>query len=569
MNRSRISSRLSGGAVWPLLFAGLPLIIVALAFFIPYIDALSLSFRSDPLAGGAAPFPPRLFKILGFTLWQACISTAFALLVGLPGAYIISSRHFRYKKFARVLSAVPFALPPIVMVLGFVLFWGNSGFINRTLSIFFGEGAEIRILYKPGALIFANTCYNFPLVMRLAGDAFLKIRENYEESALSLGASPLKTALTVALPLSMPSIISAALLVFLYCWTAFALPLVLGGGPGTTPLAVEIYRYAHTTLNYKNAGIFALAETAVSALAFTVYLFFDKKSYRMTGHFGNSETITARVKTACRKTGKRLQRAGTRFTSTDFIKTVYLTLILVIVLGPLLSVFADSFLAPTGHGSSAGFSLKNWIHVDVRILSALGRSLILASVSATISCILALMMAKSGDSPVSRFTAIAPAVSSGIVTGLGFLSFYGQNSARSFIALSVMHAVTALPFTFNSIYTGLRSIPQNTLNASELFGAGYLKKLFVIEIPLCSRNIRSAWGFAACISIGEVNLILMLGMEQWETLPLYIYRAVSAYRYDMASAAGTILIGASLLALFLSEHDMPVWHNTKSNRNKT
>jgi thiamine transport system permease protein len=533
----------------------LPLAVITLIFFLPYINALSLGFsgagRGGAIAEGGFSLPPDILIVLNWTFTQALVSTGFSLLLGLPGAYIAASPRFRHKKLIRALGSVPFALPPILMVLGFVLFWGNSGFINRLLQAFFGENAQIRILYRPGALIFANTCYNFPLVMRLAGDAFLKIRRNYEEAALSLATPRWKIAVRVVLPLGIHAVIASALLVFLYCWTAFALPLVLGGGPGTATLAVEIYRYARQSLNYQSAGLLSFAETVVSACVFALYLFFDGRSRRLT------EADCGDVKDAP--------------SALPASQKIYFALLLVLVLGPILSIIADSLLVPLGHGGNVNFSFHNYLASGAVILAALGRSLLLAVVSACISCILAVMLAKTESerirsrclrstgrrffksNPVNRFAAISPAISSNLVLALGFLSLYGREASRSFAVLAAMHAVTALPFTFSSIYSGFRAIEQNTIDAARGLGAGVWKRLFSVEIPLSAGNIRSAWGFAACISIGELNAILMLGMEKWETLPLYIYRAAAAYRYDIACAAGALLILSSLGALLISE----------------
>ncbi|MDR3160976.1 MAG: iron ABC transporter permease, partial [Spirochaetaceae bacterium] len=64
---------------------------------------------------------------------------------------------------------------------------------------------------------------------------------------------------------------------------------------------------------------------------------------------------------------------------------------------------------------------------------------------------------------------------------------------------------------------------------------------------------RSAWAFSAAISLGELNAVLMLGLEGWETLPLLVYRAAGAYRYGTACAAGTLLMACCAGAFLLSE----------------
>ncbi len=117
----------------------------------------------------------------------------------------------------------------------------------------------------------------------------------------------------------------------------------------------------------------------------------------------------------------------------------------------------------------------------------------------------------------------------------------------------ILHGVSAMPFAFNFISEGFRSLPANTLNAAAVFGADPLRGLLTTALPLSLPRVRSAWGFAAALSLGELNAVMMLGMEGWETLPLYIYRAVSAYRYGTACAAGTLLILCCAAGFLFSE----------------
>jgi thiamine transport system permease protein len=84
-------------------------------------------------------------------------------------------------------------------------------------------------------------------------------------------------------------------------------------------------------------------------------------------------------------------------------------------------------------------------------------------------------------------------------------------------------------------------------------GANPLRGLLTTVLPLSLNRVQSAWGFAAALSMGELNAGMMLGIEGWETLPLYIYRAVAAYRFGNAGAAGTLLILGCAAGLILSE----------------
>jgi thiamine transport system permease protein len=170
------------------------------------------------------------------------------------------------------------------------------------------------------------------------------------------------------------------------------------------------------------------------------------------------------------------------------------------------------------------------------------------------------MKAGSGNSPhflslVMRFFVTSPLASSGIVLGLGFLVLYGRNG--SLWSLVFVHAVASLPFAFSSIMGGFNNIGANVRNAAGTLGAGPFRRLFTVDIPLSAGHIRSAWGFAAAISLGEVNAAMMLGVRDFETLPLLIYRAAGAYRYGTACAAGVLLMSCYAAVFLFCETKRP------------
>jgi len=341
---------------------------------------------------------------------------------------------------------------------------------------------------------------------------------------------------------------SAALLVFHYSFTSFAVVLVLGGGTASTTLAVGIFSHAKIFLNYHNAGVLALLETLIAVLVFMAYVYFDKKS-------GRTET----------EIEEQYYPDRNKSATPRIMAALYSIIILLFILGPLLSIILESFLYQPSRSAPQILALRWWYSLGGgnrgdTFIPALFHSLILAFSSSSFACLLAILAAgaiiinkkKNSDSGFMRFFAMAPIISSGIVLGLGWLIAYGRNS--SVLSLVILHGVIALPFVFNSVYEGFVSLPSNTLNAAAVLGAGPLRTLFTVALPLSFKRIRSAWGFAAAISFGELNAVMMLGIENWETLPLYIYRAAGAYRYGTACAAGTLLMLCCGACFLLSEY---------------
>ena len=529
------------------LLIALPLVTAVLfSFLLPYGAALGSAFTSD---GKITVWQNSvLLHVTLFTVKQAFYSVLVALAIGLPGAWFLSSTS-KFNPLLRTISAIPFAMPSILVVLGFVLFFGYSGWLNRFLALFPG-GFQLKILYRSEAIILAHGFFNFPLVVRLAGDGLTRARKAYAPVASTLGASPFLTSITVLLPISLPALLSACLLVFLYSFTSFAVVLVLGGGPASTTLPVEIYRYARVFLDYRNAGALALVETLIAVTAFLGYALLNKKSRYLTPDAQERSLEERQV-----------------FVHVKAFRITYGIFVLLFVLGPLVSILIESLLLRSSRSAEQVFSFVWWNSLGDNCLPSFTRSLTLAFSSATLSCLFAISGAISvkilelqggrTDSAIAaifRFLAAAPIVSSGIVLGLGWLTLYSGNFSRSPWALVMLHAVIALPFSFNSVSEGFRETPINTLNAAQVCGAGPLRSLLTTALPLSLPRIRSAWAFAAALSLGELNAVMMLGMERWETLPLFIYRASSAYRYGAACAAGSLLMLGCAACFLLSEY---------------
>lgn len=534
-----------------LAFAALPAAALGAFFLAPYAAATAAAFRpgADGLPAMARAFAdPSARGTALFTIGQAAASTVLALAIGIPGAWILGSGSFRGSKAVRAIASVPFAMPPVLVVLGFVLFFGNSGWLNRFVAAASGSGeGPLRILYRPQAIVLAHAFYNFPIVLRLAGDALASSRAAYSAAAASSGAGPVKAFLFVMLPLAAPSIASAALLTFLYCFTSFAVVLVLGGGPGATTLPVEIYRAARVSLDYGLAGAFALIETSVAAAAYALYA----RAERAARDFRGTEDVASRP--AAYGPGHRGAFPARAFAA------VYLAAAALLVAGPLLSLPVESFLARSG--PARGFTLKWWAGIGSSALPALGRSALLAALSATISVLLASAASCAAwmRGPRSRLRSAlgalcaAPLASSGIVLGLGWLSLYGAAQARSVWAVSCAHAVAALPFAYGSIAAGMASLPPSAAAAASSLGARPAEAALLIALPSQKRRILSAWAFAAALSLGELNAVLMLGLEGWETLPLLVYRAAGSYRFGAACAAGALLAAACAAAFLLAD----------------
>ncbi|NLV83852.1 MAG: iron ABC transporter permease, partial [Spirochaetales bacterium] len=318
---------------------GIPgIIILAVLFLVPLAVVLSEAFVSDQ---GTITFSriiglttdPYIFKVLAFTLYQAAVSTVISIVIAIPGAYMLSSYNFTGKRLVSAICMIPFVLPSILVVLGFVIFYGNNGMINVFLmKIFRLEEPPLKILYSFKAIILAHAFYNFPLAIGIIASYWERLGTSLGHAAATLGAKRFTIFRTITLARLVPAIISAASLIFLFCFSSFAIMLVLGGGPQFTTMEVEIYRRARVMLDTGGAAALSLISIAVAIILVAIYSWTQRVLARQE-EVSISDRSSSRHKRPIRSIWVKLANLG------------YILLMIVFVLGPLASIIVRSFQA--------------------------------------------------------------------------------------------------------------------------------------------------------------------------------------------------------------------------------
>jgi thiamine transport system permease protein len=533
--------------------------VLLLLFFVPLFFTLSSAFITEEgltfLRVLEVFTDSYTVKIMLFTLWQATLSTLFSLLVALPGAYLIATYSFRGKRLILALSAIPFVIPSILVVLGFVIFFGNNGFLNRMLmSLFNLSEPPLKILYSFKAIILAHTFYNFPIIMSLVSSYWEHLDGNCESASQTLGANKVQTFLRVTLPRLLPAIISAASLVFLFCFNSFAIILVLGGGPQYTTMEVEIYRQARMLGNSGAAAALSL----FSILTTTLLLLWYNASQR---RLARSETY---------QNSKRLLEKRPATLSGKLLALFYTVSSFLFILGPIASVVIRSFMASSSRSATESFSLK-WYRQLLSLeratghmgsaLGALTNSTLIALLVALCTVPVALSMCiairrREGKQSFLELLGMLPMTVSSVIIGLGYYLISARlrgGLALSYTLVVLAHLVIAIPFVLRTILPEYRKIPLSYMHSSLTLGAGPVKTFLLIELPLLKGAMFTGAIFAFALSMGEFNATLTLANSSITTLPIVMYRLIGSYNFQGACALGTILIGVCTIVFIVSE----------------
>jgi thiamine transport system permease protein len=537
-----------------------PLIFLSIFFYFPLVSILNEGLTNETGKLTLSHIvrvlsDPYSLRVILFTIKQALLSTAASILLGLPGAYLLARYNFRGKSIIKAITTVPFVLPSIIVVLGFVIFFGNNGVLNRSLMAAFSlENAPLKILYSMKAIILAHTFYNFPICIRLVSAVWSRVNPNIEKAAQSLGAKGFRLFSRVLLPQIMPGIIAAAALIFIFCFTSFAVILVLGGGPKYTTLEVAIYRFAKVSLDLKSGSALAIVEACLSVIFMYLYIKLQKRV-----------SFAEEIKLQYEK-----KSLGTILKSPyGMLAVLYLFITFILIIAPMLSAMGYSFVKRSGWagGTSPTFEWYRKIITDISATAiavayrtSIRNSLFFGSITVLLSLPLGTTIAYittkkrfPGHGILEAFAMLPLGISS-IILGLGYIKAYQNlpvDITGKWYAIAFAHTVIAYPFVLRAATSVFRKINPRLLQAALSLGATPWKAFWRVELPLIKSGLIAGATFAFAISIGELNATLMLYNPEFTTIPIAIYRLISSYNYFAAAALGTVLMVICFLVFLL------------------
>ncbi|UWE13934.1 ABC transporter permease [Actinacidiphila bryophytorum] len=479
--------------------------------------------------------------VLWFTCWQATASTALTLLVALPGAYVFARLDFPGRRLLRAVVTVPFVLPTVVAGSAFLALLGRDGFTDSLFGVRLDTGVW--------AILIAHVFFNYAVVVRTVGGLWAQLDPAQEEAARMLGASRLAAWRRVTLPALGPSVAAAALMVFLFTFTSFGVIQVLGG-PMYSTLEVEIYRQTAEVFDLPTAAVLTLLQFAAVAVILALHGWAVRRS-----------------QSALRLVDPALTAHRPRGAAERTLLGGVLAVVGLLILLPLGVLVARSFDTPTGYGlafyralgSTDGgtFSVAPW--------ETVGNSLRFAAIATVIALAVgglaaAALVRRSSGRLVRGFDALLmlPLGTSAVTVGFGFLIALDKpplDLRDSWLLVPLAQALVGTPFVVRVMLPVLRAVDERLREAAAVLGASPWRVWREVELPLVSRAVAIAAGFAFAVSLGEFGATVFIARPDDPTLPVAVARLLGragALNYGQAMALSTVLMlvcAASLLVL--------------------
>ena len=443
---------------------------------------------------------PELLTIwskIWFSLWESLATVGLSLLIGGGLAFL---EHFLKVKQSKVFSglmALPVFLPGIIVATGFIAVWGNGGWVNELL-IYINIG-PIKFLYSAGAIIAANCFYNIPLTYLAVSIRLMSLNPYLEESGKIMGVSNWKNFLTITWPRVRGSVIGVGLVIFLYSFLSFALPLILGGIQYQT-LEVYIYTLATQQLNIGAALGLALFQFVFLLLIILIFIKYIKLIYEKKVH--------------SRKSG---------FSRNMILIWILRILLIIFILLPLTAMLVK------------GNIFNNFSSLIMAgFFPALFRSLLVAIISVSISLIIGLLfvLRKKQSGWLIVLLAISP-----VMLGVGFLFLWG----KSYIAMGIAYIIILIPLIYYFLITLWNARPTNFTESIKIMGAAP-KQQIMAYLTFLTPAIKRALALGMVLVMGDIAIASMLAPFLKPTGMSLSYQLLGTYRFSMASAGMSIVL---------------------------
>ncbi len=557
--------RVSGQHV---LFAAYLIVIAFLCVLIlyPALIVLNQSVRDD---SGALSLTWYVQAYTSLRNYQAILNTiiiasstaAIAIVVGTFLAWAVARTDMPGRWLVEFASIAPIISTPLIGALAWILLASpQTGLINQAWRFFGGVDALFNA-YSLSGIIFVEVLYETPVVFLLVAGALRSMDPTLEEASLSAGGGIVATAMRVTLPLMLPSILAAALLVFILAAEQFGVPAVLG-----TPAKIRVL----TTGIWEAQSVYPSRDGLAAALSTTLLVI------ALAGLWLHKRALGARsyVTVAGKRTATRRMPLGPL--RWPMLGVCLLYLLLAVVL-PIATIFVSSIRTLwTADFRWEQFTLANYYRVLFDYPAAqraIVNSLLIATTGATATILLCAFIAflssrtrLPGRKLLDTLTMI-PMGFPGIVLAVGLLHawiapplvLYG-----TIWILYVAYMTRYLPIGVRTVSATLVQIHPELEESSLSSGANWFQTFWRVTLPLLRPGIFAGWALLFVAFTRELSASVLLYSPRLEVLSVVIFDMYGEGSFRLLSALTMLQVMIALVVLVIAKTATRLDQSTES-----
>ena len=517
----------------PLLAFLVVLLFLSLALFVAYplLSVLVKSLQTDEGTFTFGNYTRFLtFRYLRSSLWNS-LSVGFAtaaasVAVGYAAAFTITRTSIRWKKALHLVFILPIISPPFTSALSILMLFGANGLITRGLL-----GIRNYNIYGFKGVLLSQIFTFAPVAYLTLKGVLESLNPTLDDAAMNVGAGRMQTFLRVTLPLSLPGIASAFLVVLIESLADFGNPLVLAGSRFPM-LSTQAYLEITGSFNLPLGAALAVVLLIPSITSFAIQRYYlQKRQYT---------TVTGKPTASSSKLVSRGARRGlVTFAAlfSGFVLLFYGT----IFLGAFTRVWGYDF-SPTLEHFSYAFGVGLGTIRDTLIVALWSTPL-----SGFLGMLIAFLVVRTSfpGKGLMEFTSILNFAVPGTVIGIGYILAFN----RPPLMLMGTLAILVLNFVFRYIPVGiqsgiavLRQIDPSIEEAAQNLGADRMTTFRKVTLPIIAPAFFSGLVFAFVRAMTAISAAIFLVSANWNLLTVQILNQVGSGRLGVAAAFSVILV---------------------------
>ena len=483
-----------------------------------------------------------LFNSLILGAWTGL----FSLAIGLVLAWAVSRTDVPGKTLIQITASLSYLSPPFLTAIAFVyLFSPNAGLINVFLRDVAGLPWLTFNIFSMTGLVLVTVLHTFPFVYLLASSALTSVDASYEEAAQILGASKIRTALSVTAPLVAPAILSGTLLAFVNAIALFGSQAIIGLPGRIVTLPTRIYALFDYPAEYGLASALSLIFVVITVAA--LYLqraFLARRSYVTLAGKGARPQLIA--------------LGPARWFLFGFSVLAFL----IAIVAPYTTLLAVSLSKSWGLAFWKGLTLDNYhfILVEYNVTQrAILNSLTLAIIAATLAVLLGAIIGwidlrtRMPGRKLLDYTALIPLGLPGIVVAVALIQFWLAMPLALYGTMGILllaYVGRYIPLGVRAANTSLRQIDPSLEESAQILGASWLTTMREITFPLIRPGLFAGWLLVFVPVIQELSASILLFSPTSITLAVAVYNLYETGAVERVGALAIInmlIIGAAIV----------------------
>jgi iron(III) transport system permease protein len=483
-------------------------------------------------------------------LWKSLVlggaTVAASSIIGIAVAFLLVRYDFAGRGLFSYLTLIPIISPPLVGTLGFTFILGRAGSINVLLMDIFDMLKPINFLYGIHGVVLVETLHLFPMITLNVVDALGKIDPALEEAAESVGARGWRKFRTVTLPLMTPGYVAGALLVFIWTFSDFATPLILGV---QDLLAAQAYL---NIVQFVDRRIFRMG-IVISALMVILAIVFLLVARRWVG-LKDYSTLSYSVIER-----RRLSGAG-QAGAVGFLGLVMLLSFIPYVGVALAACSRGWSLTPL----PLAYTLQHFERVIVETPKYIVNSFLYSGLAVVLCIVVGVPIAWILGRSTMRGRGVLDSLNTLILavpgTALGIayirafhfdLPGFDRGLTSFWIVMPLILAVRRLPYTVRGAFSSLLLVHRSMEEAAASVGASGARAFRDVTLPLIWKGIVVGGLFSFMTSLQEASAVLFLALGGWEMITNGIFAFYIAGSSSEAAALGVILIAVAAISVVI------------------